>query len=255
MAIFHYYDSLTSTMDEARRHALEGAEESTVIVAAVQTGGYGRQGRPWESLRGNLHFTYLTYQDCPLPKTCQLSLVACVAAGEALHSILPPGHSLRYKWPNDLLLNGKKVGGILLEALVTPNTPETAYLIGCGINLVSPPSIARYPATAFQAEGIYVAYEETLQKVGASIQHHLALWKKDGFSPIRTLWVTSAMGLGTHISLDAAGTLYEGLFKGIDEEGALILQTPQGTIKRVTGEVLRNEMMGALPPARKNPRR
>src|SRR5437762_3812171 len=126
MAIFLFFDSLGSTIDEAQARVLQGAKDGTVIVAYRQVKGRGRRGRTWEDLSGNLHMTYITYLDRPLLEALQLSFVTCVAVGECLRAVLPPGHDLSYKWPNDILLNGKKVGGLLLESFPVPDKKETA---------------------------------------------------------------------------------------------------------------------------------
>lgn len=238
MASFYFFDTLPSTMDEARSRALQGTEEGSVIVASQQQKGRGRWGRVWESSRGNLYLTYITYLDCPLSETPQLSFVACVAAGEALRSLLPPLCSLTYKWPNDLLLNQRKVGGLLLEVTSMPEKKQSAYLIGCGINLKTYPQDVRYPATSFQNEGIYLSLDEVLHRVVSSLERHIALWKKEGFSSISHLWMQNVAGLETKINFDLHGLPQEGIFKGIDREGALILNTPQGLKKFKAGEVL-----------------
>jgi len=233
-----YYDSLSSTMDEAYSQVLNGAPEGTIIVTTHQTDGRGRRGRLWESFKGNIYLTYITYCDCPLLKAPQLSFVACVALGEGLRTFLSLKSSLLYKWPNDILLNEKKVGGILLEAHHLPEKNERAYLIGCGVNLIGFPSAATYPATSFQKEGIQVSYEEALQKIGESLQHYISLWQKEGFAPIRTLWEKSIMALDQIVSLKGGDNDWKGICKGIDEEGALILETSQGIVKVVTGEII-----------------
>ncbi len=239
MINFQRYASLSSTMDEARAQALKGAKDGTVIVAKHQTAGRGRRGRVWDSLPGNLFFTYITYPGRPLVEAPQLSFVACVAVGEALRPFLPPRNTLLYKWPNDILLNEKKVAGILTETLSLPDKAEMAYLIGCGINLVSSPREARYPSTSFQEESLEVPYEEALHKIGTSLQHHLVRWQEEGFSTMRQVWMDFAMGLGTPLSFDLERDRVDGIFQGIDDEGALILKTPQELIKLRAGEVLR----------------
>jgi len=157
-------------MDEARIRALQGAEEDSVIVAFQQSEGRGRRGRVWESGLGNLYFTYISHLDVLLSEAPQLSFVACVAVGEELRSLLPPTNVLRYKWPNDLILNEKKVGGLLLESVPISGKKEIGYLIGCGLNLKSHPEQMRYPATSFQNEGIYLSLDEVLHKIVSSLQ-------------------------------------------------------------------------------------
>ncbi len=239
MASFYFFDSLTSTMDEARARVLEGIEDGSVIIALQQSQGRGRRGRVWESIPGNLYFTYITYLGVPLSEAPQLSLVACVAVGEELRLNLPPTSVLTYKWPNDLLLNKKKVGGLLLEAIHIPNEKKIGYLIGGGINLKSYPQETRYPATSFENEGMYLCLEEVLHGVVASIQHYISLWRGRGFAPIQSLWMKEAANLEKKITVDLQGKTQEGIFKGIDEEGALMLVSSQGLVKVNAGEILR----------------
>lgn len=239
MGSIYVYESLPSTMDEGRRRVLEeGVEEGAVIVASRQTQGRGRRGRQWESPLGNLFMTYITYLSCPLSQAPQLSFVACVAVGEALRPLLPPGNSLTYKWPNDLLLNKKKVGGLLLEAISLPHKPEIAYLVGCGLNLKEHPVEPRYPATSFQEEGIYLNYEEVLNGINSSLTHFITLWQGQGFTPIQTLWMERCAHLQQKIRFDIQEKIHEGIFEGLDEEGLLILNNTQGTIKLAAGEIL-----------------
>ncbi len=238
MASFYFFDSLPSTMDEARTRILQGEEDGTLIIALQQTEGRGRRGRRWESLPGNIYLTYMTYLNIPISRAPQLSLVACVAVGEKLRSFLPPTHHLTYKWPNDLLLNEKKVGGLLLEAVPLSEKKEVGYLIGCGLNLKTQPKEGRYPATSFQNEGIYLSLEEVLHGIAKSLQCYILLWQNEGFHPIQTLWMKSAANLDKKISLVLQERIQEGTFKGIDTEGAMILKTPQSLIKVTVGEIL-----------------
>jgi BirA family biotin operon repressor/biotin-[acetyl-CoA-carboxylase] ligase len=154
---------------------------------------------------------------------------------------MPPGHVLSYKWPNDLLLNGKKVGGLLLEAIPLPERQDTAYLISCGLNLVSSPQHVPYPTTSFQTEGIFISLEETLHGVTASLENAISLWKEKGFSPINDAWMKHAAGFDQKISFDLQGQLITGIFKGIDTDGALLLRTSEGLKKFTTGEILAGE--------------
>lgn len=241
MATFRFFETLDSTIDEAHAHVRLGAEEGLVIVAYKQVKGRGRRGRTWEDLRGNLYMTFITYLNHPLVEALQLSFVACVAVGEKLRPSLPPGHGITYKWPNDILLNGKKVGGLLLEAIPLSEEQETAYLISCGLNLISQPLQVRYPTTSFQNEGIYLSLEEVLHGISASLEHYVALWKDRGFSPIYDLWMEHAAGVEKEISFDLHGKLQTGIFKGIDGEGALLLRTSEGLKKFTAGEILAGE--------------
>src|SRR5262249_2163657 len=110
---------------------------------------------------------------------------------------------------------------------------------GCGINLKSCPQMMRYPATSFQNEGIYLSLKEVLHRSVTSLQRYIMLWQKEGFTPIQSLWMKEAANLDKRITLDLQGKTQEGVFKGIDGEGGMILDTSQGVIKVNAGEVLR----------------
>ncbi|MBX9786229.1 MAG: biotin--[acetyl-CoA-carboxylase] ligase [Alphaproteobacteria bacterium] len=238
MTSFYFFDVLNSTMDEARSRVLLGAEEGTVIVASRQDEGRGRRGRVWGSTVGNLHLTYATYSTLPLSESAQLSFVACVAIGEEICALMPPTETLTYKWPNDILLNGKKVGGLLLEALTLPEKRKTAYLIGCGLNLKSYPEETRFPATSFESEGIYFSLQDIVHSVASSLDRYISLWKKEGFAPIHGLWMKRAARLGQTITFDCGKKTFTGTFEGITEEGLLILKSSQGRFELISGDVL-----------------
>ncbi len=244
MASFYFFDTLPSTMDEARSRVLQGAEEGSVIVAFHQSQGRGRRRRVWESGPGNLYFTYITYLDIPLSKAPQLSFVACVAVGEILRPLLPPSNSLAYKWPNDVLLNEKKVSGILLEVVHVPEKKEIGCLIGCGVNLKFYPEKGLYPTTSLHNEGIYLSLEEVLHGISSSLQHYILLWRKQGFSPIQTLWMKRAANLEKKITLTLDEKTYEGIFEGIDEAGLLVLKTAEGRVSLMAGEILAKDELG-----------
>lgn len=229
------YEALSSTMDEAHSLVLKGCQEGTVVSAQTQTAGRGRRGRSWESLKGNIHLTYITYPSCSLTQGLQLAFVACVAVGEALRPLMG-SQSLLYKWPNDLLLNGKKVGGLLVDQVLAPSSQD-AYLIGCGINRVSFPQKTRYRATSLYHEGLEIKWDDLLSCVAGSLENHIALWKEKGFEPFRVLWVKSMMGLGAPLICETQDERWEGIGQGITEDGALILSTPQGQVVLHSGDV------------------
>lgn len=238
MTSFYFFDVLKSTMNEARLRVLDGAEEGTVIVAYQQDEGRGRRGRRWESSLGNVHLTYITYSNLPPTQAVQLSFVACVAIGEELKGLLPPTETLSYKWPNDILLNDKKVGGILLETMTLSEKKEMAYLIGCGLNLKTCPKDVRYPTTSFEKEGVFLLLEDTLRGIGSSLDRYVSFWKKEGFVPIRDLWKKRAARVGQTITFECDEKVYTGKFEGINEEGLLILKSPQGRLELIAGDIL-----------------
>lgn len=238
MVDFYFFDSLPSTMDEARKRAFDQGKEGDVIVAAVQTKGRGRRGREWESLLGNLHFTYITYIEVALSEAPKLSLVSCVAIGEELRKWVSSKDQISYKWPNDLLLNGKKVGGLLLESFSHPEKKETCYLIGCGLNLKSYPQETRYPATSFKDEELAFELENLLGGLVVSLERTINLWKKNGFKEVHKLWMKGAAYLDSQIKVERGELFQEGIFRGIDKEGAMLLETPDEILTITVGEVL-----------------
>lgn len=238
MPNFYFFDTLSSTMDEGRARAYKGAKDGDVIVAKHQTQGRGRRGRNWESFSGNLHMTYIAYLNIPMEIAPQLSLVSCVGICEELCLYVPETHEITYKWPNDILLNGKKVGGILLEAIPYPDEKNTCYLIGCGLNLNSFPEETRYPATSFKHEGIDLSIDFIQQNLASSLERYIQLWRKKGFEPIRDLWLKKSAFLEAQISVEVGGQIHHGILKGIDAEGAMLLQTQEKLMTISVGEVL-----------------
>lgn len=238
----YYFESLSSTVDKAKEFALEGACEGTVIIAKTQTAGRGRRGRVWQSPVGNLYVTYITYPKCHLAKVAELSFVTCVAVGEALQTFLASENAnLIYKWPNDLLLNQKKVGGILLEIIpLDPDEKEEfALSISFGINLSKMPVNPLYPVTSFKEEGIAMDYDRVLNATCESLQKKIQLWQTQGFEPIKKAWLEKAFGLDENIKVTYRDSFKEGIFKGIDEKGALLLEDDnQSVLKIPAGDII-----------------
>ncbi len=238
MASFYFFDTLTSTMDEAHNRAFRGSLEDQVIVAKEQTKGRGRRGRSWESISGNLHLTYLTYSDISLSNAPQLSLVSCVALGQELLTWIPSTEALTYKWPNDLLLNGKKVGGLLLEALPNPELKKTCFLIGFGLNIKSYPQGTRYPATSLEHEGIFLSMDDIMRPLVTSLKSYINKWEEAGFDFIHDIWMKRAAYFNQKISLEVGGKIQEGIFQGINNDGSMLLETSDRTQIIAVGEIL-----------------
>ncbi len=136
------YDSLGSTNDEARRLAQAGAAHGTVVAARQQTAGRGRVGRSWVSPPGNLYLSVLLRLDLPLARLAELSFVAALAVADMVDSFLPPDFRAALKWPNDVLVEGAKISGILIEQ------GETATIVGIGVNVGHCPTGTPYPVTS-----------------------------------------------------------------------------------------------------------
>ena len=228
-------DSVESTNDEAKRLAREGAEDGTLVWAREQRGGRGRYGRGWQSPRGNLYLSLVLRPDRPLNEAMQLGFVAALALGDALGIVLPPLAETRIKWPNDVLVNGKKVAGLLLEAETGPDGALAALVLGLGVNVAHHPEETTFPATNLRAEGAGGDVDE-VSVLEAFARHFLTWvnhWLDEGFAPVRDRWLKRAVGVGEQVEARLVHETVTGTFRDIDETGALVLETPDGGQRRI----------------------
>jgi len=233
------HDSIGSTNDEAKHLARDGAAEGTMVWAREQTAGRGRRGRNWISPRGNLYLSLILRPGCPAVSAGQLGFVAALAIGEALSALVPQVGRFAYKWPNDVLLNGRKIAGVLLESETVASEQPSFVVLGVGINLSASPRGTEFPATSVMEEGLGpLLPEAVLEEFIDHFQAWLATWRKEGFAPVRAAWLAAAAiahGEPIRVRLDALG-LY-GRFLDIDHEGNLLLDCA-GERRRVgAGEV------------------
>lgn len=226
-----------STNEEARRLIASGERGPLWIVAGRQTKGRGRLGREWISPAGNFHASFV-YSDFPETRLGpQLGFVTGVAAVRALTSSAGPAH-FTLKWPNDMLLDGWKLGGILLEGVSGGVSPVA--IIGVGVNISQAPQDLPYPARALAALGPSAPTAEGfLPHFSDALCEAIALWRGgDGFAEIREEWLRSAHGLGETIRVALTGEIAEGCFETIDSFGRLVLGTEKGRRVIEAGDVL-----------------
>lgn len=211
-----------STNADLAALALSGAAEGLWLRAERQTGGRGRQGRAWDSPPGNLYASTLVRLRPSDPPAATLALVAAVALEEAV-AVFLPGTCARLKWPNDLLIDGAKLSGILLER------SGDAVVIGFGVNLAHHPQALDRPATSMAAHGAApdpALFAETLAE---GFARWLARWRGEGIAPVRDRWLARAHPPGTALTARLAeGAAIDGLFDGLDSTGALILRLADG---------------------------
>lgn len=223
------HDSLGSTNTEALRLARAGEAGPLWIVAREQTAGRGRRGRTWSSPRGNLYATLLLTDPCRPVHAPQLSFVAALALLDALGAVPPSGDvALRVKWPNDLVLDGAKVAGILVEG---ESAPERSFVaaVGIGVNCVSHPAETPYPATDLRAAGVNVAPDELLALLANAMERRLRQWSRgEGFEATRADWTEHTARLHETIRLRANDHDVEGRFEGVDADGRLVLTMGNG---------------------------
>jgi BirA family biotin operon repressor/biotin-[acetyl-CoA-carboxylase] ligase len=217
-----HHASLVSSNDRAMECARSGFDRHWVVVDQ-QTGGRGRQGRVWVSPTGNLYASLALIDPCVLRDSPQLGFVAGLATHEALASLYDFGDRLKLKWPNDLLLDGAKLSGQLLEG--SSQSGHLSMVIGIGINLAHHPDNTPYPATDLAAKGIEVGVSAMLCALCEAFDRLLQVWGRgQGFARIRDLWLAQAAYLDREIEVRNEGRVVSGRFKGLDAEGRLLLQ-------------------------------
>lgn len=223
--------SAGSTNDEAARLAEEGAPEGTVVWAREQSGGRGRRGRVWASPPGNLYSSTVLRPDCAAMRAAELGFVAALAVAD----MVPAGRAVRVKWPNDVLVDGGKVAGILPESSIGADGKAEHVVLGIGVNVGFAPNLPemRYPGAALGG-----TVEAALEKLTAALARRLAQWRREGFAAVRAEWLAIAGPLGLEVDVKLGDELVRGRFAGMDPEGALLLDTAAGPRRIVAGELL-----------------
>lgn len=227
-------ETVSSTNDEAKELARAGAAEGTIVCGLQQTAGRGRRGRCWSSPPGNLYASTILRPACTPPVAVQLAFVTALAVGEALSQLAPALPSIAYKWPNDVLAGGRKIGGILLESETGENGRLAYVIVGVGVNLASAPPNAEFPATSLSGEGMLAPKPETA--LAAFVRHFdtwMRRWRQQGFSPVRDAWRASAFALGEPIQVRLETATLHGRFIDIDQQGELLLEV-EGEQRRIS---------------------
>ena len=216
-------DEAGSTNDEAKDRATAGAKDGTVVWARRQSAGRGRRGRTWDSPPGNLYLSAILRPACEARHVAQLSFVAALAAVDLVDARLP-GRA-RCKWPNDILVEGAKVAGVLLESALGPAGRVDWVVLGIGVNLASHPGIeGPVPSTSLTAAGAPpLAPAEALPLLLAALARRRREWETQGFAPVRRAWLERAHGLGHPVTVANGDRRLAGVFEGLDEDGALVL--------------------------------
>ncbi len=237
------YQQLDSTNDEARRLAEGGGAHGAFIWAHRQTDGRGRRSRDWVSQKGNLFVSALLSPDCEFEQFPQLSFVAACAAHASVAPLLPESE-LKLKWPNDLLLDGEKLAGLLLESFETIDE-ETGKLkrwavVGMGMNIENAPAGMDLPATCLKHAGVELISAKIV--LSRFIHHFIEwyqLWQDDGFEPVRKYWTNHCYHKGESVEVKIGDEMHRGEFVGLDETGNLLLK-PKGSAVTIiaAGEVL-----------------
>lgn len=219
-----------STNAEALALAAKGEHGPLFIAARQQSAGRGRRGREWVSEPGNLYTTLLIADPAPASVSAQLCFVAALALHDAVLdgcAGLAPSR-LKLKWPNDLLLDKAKVAGILIEGIGIAER-KIAAAVGFGVNCQHHPLETPYPATDFAAAGFSLSPANLLSNLGVRWEQRIHEWNRgEGFAATREAWLLRASGIGEAVEVRLPQQTLSGIFESINEEGALLLQRPNG---------------------------
>jgi BirA family transcriptional regulator, biotin operon repressor / biotin---[acetyl-CoA-carboxylase] ligase len=231
------YDRVASTNDEARRFAEAGASEGLVVTGEIQTAGRGRQGRAWVSPHGNLYASFLLRPPVKPARAGELGFGVSVAVAETVEEAAVGG-AAKCKWPNDVLVGGKKIAGILLESRGTPERLDW-LIAGIGVNVSEAPENTPWPATSVAALGGEPSVERALETLARRLDHWHRRWLAEGFAPVRDAWLARAHALGETLKLKRNGDEREGKFVGLDPSGALVLELAGGRRESISfGEII-----------------
>ena len=230
--VVQHHAVLASTMDATRACARDGAPDGTVVVARQQTQGRGRHGRDWFSPEGNLYASILLRPGLPPARLSELGFVVALAAADAVDAVLPRGRA-RLKWPNDVLLDGAKIAGILVEIV-----EDNAAIIGFGLNILRVPEATPYPVTCLRDAGANTSPEAVLAHLLCALERHLAHWSAHGFAHTRDAWLARGPAPGETIRVRIGTRIDTGRFAGLDADGALLLAENGATRRVVAGDVV-----------------
>ncbi len=241
-----WHDRLGSTNDEARtRVASLGADECLWVAARQQTAGRGRRGRVWQSdtdgAGGDLTASAVLPVPCPLKDLGQVSFVTALAVRQALVDLGVTAEAVRLKWPNDVLIAGQKVAGILLES--GPLMPGINWLVvGVGINLATHPTGVDFQATHVGQHAPMPTPEQTLPLLAEAFAQHYNRWRQYGFVAIGDAWEKVAWGLNAPAIARLGTEDVQGTAQGLDETGALVMRLEGGGVRKISaGEVFFSE--------------
>lgn len=221
------------------------------IVSKKQESGRGRRGRVWETPEGNLAATLLVILHERLNQAATLGFVAGLALSDALQAVAPKGrlrigvdagsagrNRFELKWPNDVLADGAKLAGMLLESTVLPND-DLAVAVGIGVNVVAHPQGTPYPATSLAQLGAATTAETLFLALSDAWVSNMALWDNGrGLDAIRRRWLERAAGLGSEVAVRVDGGVSRGIFETIDEECRFVIREAGGrTVTIAAGDV------------------
>ena len=230
-----FFEEVDSTNNKAKQIALE-EKEGAVVISEMQTSGRGRRGREWQSPKGGIYISFILKPNISPERAPQLTLVSSLALVETLNSMNDKLNA-KIKWPNDVLISGKKISGILTE--LSADMEKINYIVvGVGVNINT--DINNLPETA---TSLKLEMEEDVSVklfLKSFLEHYDSIYQEyldGGINQIIERWKDNSDTLGKNVKIIGINETYEGLAKDIDENGALILKTKEKEIKVYSGDV------------------
>ena len=234
-----FHQSVSSTMDEARRAALDGAQEGTLVLTEEQTQGRGRFQRSWVSPPGvNILFSLVLRPS--VEASSQLSMMASLALANVLTRIVEPASLVTIKWPNDVRVSGRKIGGILIEGSAATESSEGFSIVGMGVNVNFDPtghseisdiatSLQRELGRPYSRLDLLAAILEEMEALYAGVLRGVS---------VRESWAALLDTIRQRIQVSSGGAILEGFAQGVDEDGSLLLRRDDGSVQTLAaGEV------------------
>ncbi len=235
------YDEIDSTNDEAKRLKKCGIEGDLLIWAYEQYKGKGRGNRYWVSDKGNLYVTFVVKPSKKINKIPQLSFVSAIAVGETLKKFIDP-RKIQYKWPNDILIDGKKISGILLESAISSGSKKIdSVIVGIGININNAPQkdiICPATCLAESRANDLPKMNLILDELVENFLFYYDNWNNGNFTEVKNIWLENAYNIGKEIKVATLNQTLYGNFIGLDAEGCLILKKKNNEkVKISSGEI------------------
>jgi BirA family biotin operon repressor/biotin-[acetyl-CoA-carboxylase] ligase len=236
----HYFDEIDSTNDRAKELAEEGAVHGEVVVAELQRAGRGRRGRTWSSPAGrNLYLSVILRPELPPTRAPELTLVGALAVCDALRNA---GVDAGIKWPNDVLVGGKKIAGILTELSAEPDHVHWVVL-GVGVNLNArredfPPELRDEATSVLIERGEPAPRALFAAALLLVLEQWLDVHQEQGFDAIRDAWRSRSVTLGRTVKVRMGDRDIEGVAEELDTSGALLVRTASGLERVMTGDVV-----------------
>lgn len=229
----HHFDTVDSTNDIALQMAQNGEPEGTIITAGQQLKGRGRRGRAWfDKPNQSVLMSIIVKPDIPPTRLHELSFIASLSAAQCLK--VECGLDISLKWPNDVYIGNKKLGGILIEAIPAAN-PSIA-IIGMGINVnqrTFPPELSGIATSVVMEHGFNPNTEELTQSLAKAILSNYEAYLLHGFEEILSRWSKYMWGIGRQARITTEGQVLQGVISGVDSSGALLLEDPFGNVQTV----------------------